>query len=579
MRTLRCILIVLLAALLCTACGKKNKRPDSKLVTEKDPARGFLATIPADTPYAFIAAEPMPLGPVMGLMEQYSGYVQQATGNFGTVLQDEYVDAETKALVALLKEFSDHYSREGIQELGFSLSPRFAFYGIGVLPALKMDLGDVDKFKAMLDRIEQKSGLRRTTETVGDTEFWTYPFEDGFLAMSLIDGQLVAGFTPQTAASLFVEVLVGERLPETPMSDVDTIPNIAKQYGFAKFGAGFVDFERFAQMMLEPEPGLNDEILRALDTRFPEATPTCLEETQEMLAKAPRAVFGYEKLDETGAVFAAGIETKNDVGQKLTEAMTSAPLAGSQMWKDAPLLIAFGFDVGKVVSLVQSKASAIQADPYQCEWYREFNGAAQEVATASQVFVPAMVTNLRGGTVAVLDVKPNRTSSGQSPPSGSTNPTTQPYGSTPTPNVKVEGAAVVNSVDPMTLFAWLRSFVPEYASLTAKTDGAPVALPATKNLSFLDMPHVVMTKQSLAVASGDGVPGETSQALAATSPGDSPFFMIAYDLAEIGEMFADQAAMNGLDTTMLMKGRTSLEIAPRDDAVFIRASVPFDNVK
>lgn len=576
MRTSRTLLILLFIALGCTSCGNKNKRPDSELVTEKEPARAFLATIPADTPYAFIATEPMPLGPVIGLIEQYSGWVQQMTGNFETVLQDEYVDVETKALVALMKEFSDNYSREGFQELGFSLSPRFALYGIGVLPAVKLDLGDVDKFKAMLKRVEERSGIRRTTETVGETEFWTYAVEDGFVAMTVKDGQLVAGYTPQASASLFVEVLVGERLPDNPMSEVDTVPAIAKKYGFRKFGAGFVDFQRMSQMMLEPKDDLNDEILRALDTRFPEASPTCVEETEAMLAAAPRMVFGYEKLDESGARFAAGVELHNDIGTKLLAAKTAPPLAGSQMWKDAPLLVSFGFDVGKVIQLVQAKANAISNEPYQCEWYLEFNNAAQEVATASQVFVPAMVTNLRGGTVAVQNVRPGKPAS--QPPSGSTSPQSQPYGSPTGPNMEIDGVAAVRTTDPMTLFAWARSFIPAYASLTAKTDGVPVALPPSQELSFLDMPHVIMSADSLAVTSGDGLPGETSSALNAKKSDETPFLVIAYDIARVAEMFADQAAMNGLQMGALMKGRTSLELAPHEDALFIRAEVPFGNI-
>ena len=122
--------LLLLCCIALAGCGNKNKRPDDGLVSDKDPVRGFLATIPADTPYAFVAVEPMPLGPMLGWMGSWADSVTSMMQNFQDVLQDEYLPPETKLVYALMDELSGKYTPEGLKSLGFSVSPRFALYGI-----------------------------------------------------------------------------------------------------------------------------------------------------------------------------------------------------------------------------------------------------------------------------------------------------------------------------------------------------------------------------------------------------------------------------------------------------------------
>ena len=73
-------------------------------------------------------------------------------------------DPEEKIARALAEELSGKISKAGFAELGVSTSPRWALYGVGLLPVVRVSLADAGKFKAMIGRIEAKSGQKAPTK-------------------------------------------------------------------------------------------------------------------------------------------------------------------------------------------------------------------------------------------------------------------------------------------------------------------------------------------------------------------------------------------------------------------------------
>mgnify|MGYP006198071981 FL=1 len=167
-------------------------------------------------------------------------------------------------MFALMAELKGKVSREGFESLGFSSTPRVAVYTLGPLPVFKMDLSDPAKFDALLTRIEQRSGLERTTEKVGEHTFWSYrTASEMLLVMTVQHRQVVLGLVPDSVAATFVSHIVGESKPATPVRE-DGLRKIATTWGFEPFLIGYVDLARIAQMVVAPQPGLNEEMLRAL---------------------------------------------------------------------------------------------------------------------------------------------------------------------------------------------------------------------------------------------------------------------------------------------------------------------------
>ena len=560
---------LLVSALLVAGCGNKNKRPDGSLVTDKDPVRGFLATIPADTPYAFVAAEPMPLGPALRWMESWASSLEKMIGNTDEVLADEYVGAEIKLVYAMISELSGNYNPAGMKKLGLSVSPRFALYGIGFLPALRIDLDDPDAFRAFVQRVETKSGFTSQAETLGNTDFWTYKIGVVYLVMSIKNRQLVWGFTPGVSAELYTSYLLGEKKPARSMADDDRITPIATKHGFKRFGTGFIDLTRIAELILEPGTTMHDEIQALIDQRSGEPTsPECMAETKRIVGAAPRIVFGYEEWSDVNVRFGGGVELTGDLGRQLVEASTPAPAIGSEFARQAPFFAAFGFDVGRVLDIFNGEMLAVQQNPYMCPWYNEINELANE-ATMFGGMVPAMLTNLRGGAVVLHNVRTATGATPAIPPDGSVNPNSA-FGTGP--STKVEGLAVVNSTAPASLLAYLRTLAPEFEHVTPDPGGIPFALPASEQLEMFLDPHVMLTQQSLAIASGPRAVDDGPRAIAQPAA-DPTFMMLAYDIAQFAKILEPEGGATSEMLKSLALGRTEVMIEPRDSGIFIRMAM------
>lgn len=571
MSRVRTVMLLLLVALVSSACGKKNKRQDDELVTDKNPVKSFLAPIPADTPFAFVAGEPLPLVPLLQWMKKLNYGGEFYGESVEQLIEDEYVDPPTKAMLVIGSALMDNLSADGLGELGLSASPRFAVYGIGLLPAVRFDLEDNEKFQQFVTQIEERSGLQRTDETLGDIDLWTYQVGDGVVVMSIRNNQLAAGFAPRAVAETYVPYLVGAEYPERSMADVTTLDDLTTKHGYQKYGAGFVDLERIAQIFLEPTPGLNDTIARgAFDKMFPpQASQTCVDETRTLVAKTPRLVFGYESWSTERIRLGLGLELTGDLGSELSELRTSTPLAGSEFAETAPAYVGFGFHVGGLLEMLQTRAAKVSSEPYECVWYGDLNRVGGE-ASMYGAAIPAMVNNLKGGAVALKGVRKQPRATGTTSQPGDQAEIGGPDAGMNADLWKVVGIAAVTTSNPIGLFEFLRSFDPAFMSLNMKPDGKPVPLPDSPTLEFLDFPHAVMTTDTLAVSSGDGM-GDEAARLIANDTSENPFLVVAFDAEKLMEMAAESGGK--MPTWRGVLSRTRLELDPRDAGIFLHADL------
>jgi hypothetical protein len=70
-----------------------------------------------------------------------------------------------------------------------------------------------------------------------------------------------------------------------------------------------------------------------------------------------------------------------------------------------------------------------------------------------------------------------------------------------------------------------------------KPDGVPVAVKPFDTQTFIEVPHVAMTEDTLAMSIGVGMQDELAVLLedkqAATTPADTPMFVFGYDYARL----------------------------------------------
>lgn len=558
---------ILLIALLIAACGSKAKKKDD-LVTDTGPFPRYLVNIPAETPYAFAALEPVPPVLVDQFKKRFKPIYDQYRGLASMMGQNQ--SRESLIMMALLEEVFDKVmSDQGMASIGLPTSPTFVVYGVGYLPVMRMSLADREKFEAMVRRIEERTSTKRTEETVGDVPFWSYGEGGGIALMSYIGDDVVFGVTPTNVAQTYVPYAIGAKKPAKSFADANVLEQVQKEYGFQKTGVGFVNLELLANYVFEGGTGVNAEIFKADPLNQANMTAECVNEVKSLVGQAPRAVFGYDEINAQIMKFRGGIELTNGLGSEIAQTKTSLPLTGSPMTTNSMATFGFGFDVGKMISVARARFDNVRREPFQCAELSSFNRLANEIVPKTSL-IPGAVAGIQGFVGSMSNFEMIQT------PSNPNDPNSYPMTKT-----FVDGIAAVSADDPAALFDLMATFIPELANVSLTSDGTPVAFQAPPNAELIRQPHMVMTNKLLAMTSGAGAAVEGSSEMKRTTPAtDSPFMIMTYDLDQISKTL--QAANPNPDPqfgmfSSFLTGKSTFELIPESRGIFISMSQPLES--
>src|SRR5690554_1975681 len=156
-RLLFLIFSILLWASFCIGCASSPDTKDGALTADEARVPVYFDKIPANSPYVFTTLKPLPREVVEQYVQFSSMVGKQLDGIDG--FNPQSADTAERFAAALFGEIAAADGIEGLEQLGFSSAPQAAIYGIGWFPVMRVTLGDTEAFSALLDRVEQKSGL------------------------------------------------------------------------------------------------------------------------------------------------------------------------------------------------------------------------------------------------------------------------------------------------------------------------------------------------------------------------------------------------------------------------------------
>jgi hypothetical protein len=511
-----------------TACNKGEeggKGPATAAVkTEaKAPAPAFLKYVPADTPYVFANLEPAPQPVFDKLMTKVEPMMADLEGLLNAELAKAPTnpeDVSEKVGRAILEEFKGRLNRKGLEELGFSAQIRMAIYGIGFLPAVRMELKNADAFKAAVARVEAKSGQKLAVTKTGDVEHWIIDKGEGFFVAGIQGGELVLGMGPAKAKDLYLPVLFGAKAPAATLESSGALTKLIEQYKFTPHGAGFVDLKTLSSIFVGTATGLNADIAAALrEPTEPTPPPECQAEIPALAANFPRVVFGYEEFNDRLAVANLLVESTPALGQELAALALPVPGLTSSPAGNPALVFGLGIDLEKTMALAKTKAGAVQAAPYKCMMLGGLNEAANDVLAGLSQPLPPFINMVKGLSLTVKDAKIGP-------------------GMGPDPLAAFQDAQAyltISSASPAELLGMVKVMLPPpFAALTVAPDGKPVAIPTEGLPPFIKTPTITMTSNALALSAGEGMDKEVGALLAAPpAAGDRPLFVIGYHLGKV----------------------------------------------
>ena len=485
-----------------------------------DPAlQQLLQHVPADTPYALIS---MGGGGMRDFMAKIYGplapMMKQAETTFaGVDLQRELGLADDKyaLLKAVVDEFKGKLSVDGMAELGLDIDARFAFYGIGMLPAMRWQLRDPAALRGTLERIQTNAGTRFPLGKLGEVEYWQISGNGYEGAVAIVGDQLVAGVAPAAQRDKVFALLLGSERPARHLGSSEVFQQMLVDHGLAKISAGFIDARIIAEAFLGEGDALNRDTLAAISpslaTKWPDIDDNCKQEIRSLVALAPRMVVGTEQIDGNGFSGKFVLELRPDVAQDLKAMRASVPGLDSAHTDGAVLAMGAGLDMERALAYVADKAAAITAMPYTCPDLADLNRAASEVP-ANLKDLPAPLQKARGFGFVAEDVKL--------------------AGFLPS---DVKGYTVVASGDTQGLLGLLRALplftthaFTDDGTVTTLTDGA---IPFLTNVSY-----GARAGQGVVFAVGGGSKERVGELLGAAAQTDPPLMVAVYDMGRMGDL-------------------------------------------
>lgn len=487
---------------LVAGCGSK---PD---------ADSPLAFAPATTPYVFANLKPLP----KSVSESWFAQLAPLNDAYGQWLAELRADpnagpGDLRALLPLLELLEGRLSYAGLEAMGFRHDGLVAFYGVDLVPVLRMELGSTQKFRALVADFEQRRGAALETGKVEGQEYWRLSGKHSGahgLILAIIGDHLVVTLDMGAQGPPLARLLGLQRPPST-LLDSGELASINEDHGLMPYGTFLLDTRRLAGALSGGEiPAMGSP------------STACQSELADLAGAMPQILGGYEKIDAKSARMKGVAVLRDDLATALQAIPAPVPgLGGNDLSR---FEMGLGMHLDKLADFLQARSAALASAPYRCEWLASLNAGGSAQQLGPLYMAAGFVTGVR---MTLSDVR----WAGETPES-------------------VSGALVVSSPNPAGLVGMAQGFLPQLASMQLRPGGEPQRLdlgPMAALVPGQSAPYIAMSDQGLGLAVGDDAPRQLQARLAATPGKESPLFLLAYDGALYAQLMqAANTALSGL---------------------------------
>ena len=523
------LVALLVSGLAITACERKAAPPEPPAILSSSDS--VLRFVPADTPYVFVNPEPIDEALVRKMTGESAllskGYEIAVRDGLMRAADEHPEGSEERAhaerVANVMTEVLALFTLDGMREAGFDTNESMALYGHGLLPVLRIRLIDADAFEAAISDIESKAGHRLDTGELDGRRYRYAEDDEGRIVFGAFDDYVVVTFLPAGFGDDELRQLAGLELPASSMASAGVLASVARDYGYTSHYIGFVDMRRIAGTFVEEPTGLDALLLADQQEQLDSISDVCRAEMLEFASVAPRAVFGYTKIADDGINGSVTVELSEPIATGLMAVPAVVPGLGVDA--GSLLSVGMGVDLRALREFAEARLEALAADPFECEYFSEFEASAQQAREALAQPVPPVAYGFRG-IVAVFD---NVDFAAMQ--SGSTTDT--------------DAAVLVAIEDAPSLILSAGLFSPELAALDIQPDGKPVALELAQTAWLPEPPYVALTDDSLALATGADSSARIERLMSAKGADPAPFMSLAGDAGRYYELVGDAVGSAG----------------------------------
>jgi len=461
---------------------------------------------PADTPYLFANTKGVPedIADAWGHAndELMSMRIQQL-GQFANAFGQRDPEVAT-VLNAVKDELANvHSAKEFAQTTGLSRSALYAFYGVGDVPVMRIELASPDAFKAFWARVERRAGITTPIAALGKQNYWMIGGKGAKLHLLVaVEGkQAVATLAPANASEDLLKKLLGLTKPSG--NAVDRLARIDSDRGYGEYGSGYVDLPKLFANVFDGKDAVTREFAKALGGDAA-ANPACASEFASLASQAPLASMGFTTY--TAREIRGGVDVQLSPG--LLGALTALkqPVPGMDEKFDSSMFdMVLALPLQKWQSFVKGRAEAAAAKAYKCPALQSLNKFA-ETAANPPVQMPPEASSMLGFRIVLdkWDIGP-----------------------------QIAGRMLVASSNPAGLAQKIQQTMPQFALKSIPTDGKPVAFDLPPGLQATlgggSQGWIAANANALAVGIGDGEDTRLGKALNAPAGDGDTLLRMHFD--------------------------------------------------
>jgi len=539
-----------LACVALAACSHKDKNAPLAFVPADTPyAVANLAVLDDDTRQALLAQADLQLPSQVAQMEAFA-------------TREQANDPDAARLVrAFTGELKGKTIETFAQASGFDLKGRFALYGEGMAPVLRMELSDPKAFEGFVGRLEAAYGKKLDTATIGAQSYrrQLFPASGTELVLAVVGKQVVAAILPADAATPLLRQTLGLDRPAKSLQDDGRLAALARDKGYAKWLVGQLDLTRALPLVVSG----SDPLIAAIEhahagaesakTGEPVAnllktSPSCAPEASRIAARVPSLSFGYTRLDAKHQDGRFDVALADDIAKAFSGLKVELPGLGGGT--TAPFDLSLALPVAALRTFWSAQADAVAARPFTCPMLVDLNDGFAKLGEAMPKAAIPPFGNLLGLRLALDSLSADKTSS--------------------LPNFS--GRVVLGTSDPSGLLATGQMMVPALAKLKPAADGTPVALPKDM-VAMLGQPAWLATgDKALALGIGTGEDAKLAATLhdPAGEPGQVARMHLSgamyLDWLKFMEMKSDSLAAAAAEMSKSDEPAISGDTTPADEA-------------
>jgi hypothetical protein len=492
-------------------------------------AESVLRYVAADTPYVLANVESLPdelmdkLEPKLDrLLQSYQVILREIVDAKRQEFSTEGLDSEeAEAIDAVIGELMTLLSIDGMRDAGIGREATGAIYGNGLLPVLRLQLTDGALFDSALARFEEKAGQALPVAEVDGHSYRYFDADKIRILIAVIGNQAVITMVPSISDDAQTAQALGLELPNLNIAEAGVLQKIAEDYDFTNHYVGFLDVKALVEPFVGTPTGMNAVLLGMGERDAVELSDTCRAEIRAVAGVAPRMVMGYNEISVDKFDSTVAFELRDDIAAGVKGLTAAVPGLGG----DKGGLMSFGmsFDVKALRAFVEARLEALEAAPFECEYFAQIQGGIAGAKEALQQPVPPMIYDFKG-FLAVIDKIEGLDLATQTPPTS------------------IEGSFLLAMDNAQALVSMGALMSPDLAALNLQSGGDPVALDIPQLQSMGIEAFAALSDSAIAISIGEGAESSITDMLDAGAADPSPLFSFSVNAARyygfLGEAIA-----------------------------------------